>query len=169
MKQRKVIWAIPPTKIEKIWNAGTIISGNSALEKEPPYPVRVVTRVRDERGRPKYNVGTLSRIADGKCEVKVYPSDVSIAVSLQPDEEIRLWPDADWFLKKMFDEDAVKIKDFAELLKGSTVIVKVRTEAGFGYRAGKVVKLTDAAAEINLNDCAVIFKCGHESKVRLWK
>nr|DAS79236.1 MAG TPA: hypothetical protein [Caudoviricetes sp.] len=90
MKQRKAIWAIPSTKIEKIWNVGTIIAGNSALEKEPPYPVRVVTRVRDERGRPKYNVGTLSRIADGKCEVQVYPSGVSITVSLQPDEEIRL-------------------------------------------------------------------------------
>lgn len=169
MKQRKAIWAIPSTKIEKIWNVGTIITGNSALEKEPPYPVQVVTRVRDERGRPKYNVGTLSRIADGKCEVKVHPSDVSITVSLQPDEEIRLWPDADWFLKKMFDEDAVKIKDFAELLKGSVVIAKVRTEAGFSHRVGKVVKLTDTAAEINLNDCVVIFKRGHESKVRLWK
>lgn len=171
MKQRKAIWTIPPRKIEQVWNIGTVIAVNSALEKEPPYPVWVVTRMRDERGRMKYNVGTLSRISDGRCEVKMHPSGTSITVSLQPDEEIRLCPDVEWFWKKMFDDDAIKIKDLAELSQNNTVIAKTgNSEAGFYYRFGKVLVSGDEGAEIELNNgLRMVVKRSQISRVRLWK
>ncbi len=171
MKQRKAIWAIPPRKIEQVWNIGTMIAANSALEKEPPYPVWVVTRTRDEKGRMKYSVGTLSHISGGRCEVKMYPYNTSIVVSLQPDEEIRLCPDVEWFWKKMFDDDAVKIKDLAELSKNNTVIAKAgNSEAGFYYRFGKVLESGDEGAEIELNNgLRMVVKRSQISRVRLWK
>ena len=48
MKQKEQIWALSASKTEKVWHVGTIIAENSQLEKEPPYPVRVVVRVKDE-------------------------------------------------------------------------------------------------------------------------
>lgn len=59
MKQREQIWALSAPKTEKVWYIGTIIAENSQLEKEPPYPVWVVVRVKDDKGKFKYNIGLL--------------------------------------------------------------------------------------------------------------
>lgn len=170
MKQREQIWALSAPKTEKVWYIGTIIAENSQLEKEPPYPVWVVVRVKDDKGKFKYNIGTLRRIADGKCEVNLFPNGALITASIGANEEVRLWPDIDWFWKKMFDEEAIKIKDFSELTKYRAVIVKLgNAENGFCYKPGKVVAFTDKSAEIDLNNGRIAVKHGHESRVRLWE
>lgn len=171
MKQREQIWALSAPKTEKVWYIGTIIAENSQLEKEPPYPVWVVVRVKDDKGKFKYNIGTLRRIADGKCEVNLFPDGALITASIGANEEVRLWPDIEWFWKKMFEDDAVKVKGLDELPKNNTVIVKTgNAEAGFYYRLGKVLKSDGDSAEIELlNGLRMVVKRGHESRVRLWK
>lgn len=156
MKQREQIWVLSAPKTEKVWYIGTIIAENSQLEKEPPYPVWVVVRVKDDKGKFKYNIGTLRRI------------DYSVDWA---NEEVRLWPDIEWFWKKMFEDDAVKVKGLDELPKNNTVIVKTgNAEAGFYYRLGKVLKSDGDSAEIELlNGLRMVVKRGHESRVRLWK
>lgn len=116
-------------------------------------------------------MGTLRRIADGKCEVNLFPNGALITASIGANEEVRLWPDVEWFWKKMFEDDAVKVKGLNELSKNNTVIVKTgNTEAGFYYRLGKVLKSDDESAEIELkNGLRMVVKRGHESRVRLWK
>lgn len=158
-------------KAEKIWYIGTTIAANSTLKETPPYPVRVVVRVKDDRGKVRYNIGTLSRISDGKCEVNLFPNGALITASIGANEEVRLWPDIDWFWKKMFEDDAVKVKGLDELPKNNTVIVKTgNAEAGFYYRLGKVLKSDGDSAEIELlNGLRMVVKRGHESRVRLWK
>lgn len=170
MDQKKVIWAVSAAKAEKIWHIGTTIAANSALKVTPPYPVRVIVRVKDDKGKVRYNIGTLSRVSDGKCEVNLFPNGAPITASLGVNEEVRLWPDIDWFWKKMFDEEAIKIKDFSELTKYRAVIVKLgNAENGFCYKPGKVVALTDKSVEIDLNNGRIAVKHGHESRVRLWE
>lgn len=158
-------------KAEKIWHIGTTIAANSTLKETPPYPVRVVVRVKDDRGKVRYNIGTLSRISDGKCEVNLFPNGALITAPIGANEEVRLWPDIDWFRKKMFEDDAVKVKGLDELPKNNTVIVKTgNAEAGFYYRLGKVLKSDGDSAEIELlNGLRMVVKRGHESRVRLWK
>ncbi len=116
-------------------------------------------------------MGTLRRIADGKCEVNLFPNGALITASIGANEEVRLWPDVEWFWKKMFEDDAVKVKGLDELSKNNAVIVKTgNTEAGFYYRLGKVLKSDDESAEIKLkNGLCMVVKRGHESRVRLWK
>ena len=162
---------MPAKKKKRFGHAATKMPENSQLEKEPPYPVRVVVRVKDDKGKVKYNMGTLRRIADGKCEVNLFPNGALITASIGANEEVRLWPDVEWFWKKMFEDDAVKVKGLNELSKNNTVIVKTgNTEAGFYYRLGKVLKSDDESAEIELkNGLRMVVKRGHESRVRLWK
>lgn len=100
MDQRKIIWAVSAAKAEKIWHIGTTIAANSALKETPPYPVRVIVRVKDDKGKVRYNIGTLSRVSDGKCEVNLFPNGAPITASLGVNEEVRLWPDIDWFWKR---------------------------------------------------------------------
>ena len=141
------------------------------MENEPPYPVRVVVRVKDDKGKFKYNMGTLRRIAGSKCEVNLFPNGALIIASIGANEEVRLWPNTEWFWKKMFEDDAVKVKGLDELSKNNTVIVKTgNAEAGFYYRLGKVLKSDDESAEIELkNGLRMVIKHGQESRVRLWK
>ena len=82
MDQRKIIWAVSAAKAEKIWHIGTTIAANSALKVTPPYPVRVIVRVKDDKGKVRYNIGTLSRVSDGKCEVNLFPNGAPITASL---------------------------------------------------------------------------------------
>lgn len=91
MEQKKVIWAISAAKAEKIWNIGATITDNIVLRKTLPHP-RVVVRVKDNKGKVKYNIGTLSRISNGKCEVNLFPNGALITASLGANEEVRLWP-----------------------------------------------------------------------------
>lgn len=171
MKQKEQIWALSASKTEKVWHVGMIIAENSQLENEPPYPVRVVVRVKDDKGKFKYNMGTLRRIAGSKCEVNLFPNGALIIASIGANEEVRLWPNTEWFWKKMFEDDAVKVKGLDELSKNNTVIVKTgNAEAGFYYRFGKVLKSDGDSAEIELkNGLRMVVKHGHESRVRLWK
>ena len=112
MDQRKIIWAVSAAKAEKIWHIGTTIAANSALKETPPYPVRVIVRVKDDKGKVRYNIGTLSRVSDGKCEVNLFSNGAPITASLGVNEEVRLWPDIDWFWKKMFDIKGKMFKVF---------------------------------------------------------
>ena len=101
----------------------------------------------------------------------MFPNGALITASIGTNEEVRLWPDVEWFWKKMFEDDAVKVKGLDELSKNNAVIVKTgNTEAGFYYRLGKVLKSDDESAEIKLkNGLCMVVKRGHESRVGLWK